>query len=69
VNDPRTAQQFSVLLILPLSALLVAEFTGWTALTTHALAMVGAALMVAWVVLALFTVVLFDRETILTRWR
>jgi ABC-2 type transport system permease protein len=69
VNDPRTAQQFSVLLILPLSVLLIAEFTGWTALNTRALAMVGVALFVVWVVLAMFTVVVFDRETILTRWR
>ena len=69
VNDPRTAQQFSVLLILPVSALLIAEFTGWTTLSTRALAAVAGGLVAAWAVLALLSAALFDRETILTRWR
>ena len=35
VNDPRTAQQFGVLIILPLTALLVAQFTGSMWLTVR----------------------------------
>src|SRR5262249_44325469 len=69
VNDPRTAQQFGVLLILPLSALLIAQFAGWTVLSTPMLALVGAGLLGVWALLAVVTVALFDRETILTRWR
>lgn len=69
VNDPRTAQQFGVLIILPLTALLVAQFSGAMWLTTRDLAGVGAALAVVWVVLTAISVPLFDREAILTRWR
>jgi ABC-2 type transport system permease protein len=69
VNDARTAQQFSVLLILPLTALLVAQFAGWTWLSARVLLLVTGALGATWVILILISVVLFDRETILTRWR
>ena len=68
-NDPRTAQQFGVLIIVPLTALLVAQFAGALWLSAAGLAMVGVALVAAWVVLALISVVVFDREAILTRWR
>src|SRR4051794_9915969 len=44
VNDARTAQQFGVLIILPLSALLVAQFLGRLWLSPFALALIGAGL-------------------------
>ena len=69
VNDPRTAQQFGVLIIVPLSALLVAQFIGTLWLSPGALALIGFGLAAVWVLLTLFSIVLFDRETILTRWR
>jgi ABC-2 type transport system permease protein len=69
VNDPRTAQQFGVLIIIPLSALLVAQFMGRLWLSSAALALVGAGLLAAWLLLALLSVALFGRESILTRWR
>jgi ABC-2 type transport system permease protein len=69
VNDARTAQQFSVLLILPLTGLLIAQFAGWTWLSGRALLLIVAGLLVMWVILLIVSVVLFDRETILTRWR
>ena len=69
VNDPRTAQQFGVLIIVPLTAVLVAQFAGWVWLSTAAVALVGLGLLVAWVVVAFISAALFDRETILTRWR
>jgi ABC-2 type transport system permease protein len=69
VNDPRTAQQFGVLIVLPLTALLVAQFTGSVWLSPAALAAIGGGLLVAWVLLLLFSAALFERETILTRWR
>jgi ABC-2 type transport system permease protein len=69
VNDPRTAQQFGVLIIIPLSALLVAQFLGTVWLSPAALALIGAGLLGLWVLLTLISIVLFDRETILTRWR
>lgn len=69
VNDPRTAQQFGVLIILPLTVLLVAQFTGAVWLTTRELALVAAGLAAIWVLLTAVSVPLFDREAILTRWR
>lgn len=69
VNDARTAQQFGVLIILPLTAVFVAQFSGALLVTAPVLALVGVALLVVWLLLALVSVALFDREAILTRWR
>ena len=69
VNDPRAAQQFGVLLIIPLMAILVAQFTGALWLSATALGFVGLGLFGVWILLTLFSVVMFDREAILTRWR
>ena len=70
VNDPRTAQQFGVLIIIPLTAVLVAQFTGsfWLSSTTACPRWVSASSGV-WALLALLSVAIFERETILTRWR
>jgi hypothetical protein len=56
-------------LILPLSGLLIAQFVGWTWLSARSLLLVAAGLVAVWALLAVITVALFDRETILTRWR
>lgn len=69
VNDPRTAQQFGVLIILPLTGLLVAQFTGSLWLSAPMLALIGVGLLVTWIFLTLFSVAMFEREAILTRWR
>jgi ABC-2 type transport system permease protein len=69
VNDARTAQQFGVLIILPITAVFVAQFTGSWWLSTRWLLLVGAGLMAAWLLLVGVSVALFDRENILTRWR
>lgn len=68
-NDARTAQQFGVLIILPLTVVFVAQFTGWILITVAMLVVVGAGLLGVWLLLTLVSVALFDRETILTRWR
>jgi ABC-2 type transport system permease protein len=68
-NDPRAAQQLGAVVILPISALLSAQVFGFIRLdVSHAL-MLAAAAAVADVVLLWTAVRLFDRETILTRWR
>jgi ABC-2 type transport system permease protein len=69
VNDPRTAQQFGALIIIPLSALLVAQFLGTVWLSPGVLALIAAGLFAAWVLFTLVSIALFDRETVLTRWR
>jgi ABC-2 type transport system permease protein len=69
VNDARTAQQFAVLIIVPIIGVLVAQFTGSLWLQPATLATAGAALLGLWAVLLAVSVVLFERESILTRWR
>ena len=69
VNDARTAQQFGVLIIIPLAAALVAQFTGSFWLSAVALAWVGLGLVGVWLLLVALSAALFERESILTRWR
>jgi ABC-2 type transport system permease protein len=69
VNDARTAQQFGVLIIVPLTAVFVAQFAGAWLVTARVLALAGVGLLAVWILLAFVSVALFDRETILTRWR
>jgi ABC-2 type transport system permease protein len=69
VNDARTAQQFGVFIVIPASALLVAQFMGALWLSAGALAAVSGTLLLLWGILAAISVRLFDREAILTRWR
>ena len=69
VNDARSAQQIGVLIIIPLVALLVVQFTGTIWLSATDLALIGAGLLGLWVVLTAVSAVLFEREAILTRWR
>jgi ABC-2 type transport system permease protein len=69
VNDPRTAQQFGVLIIIPLTGVLVAQFTGTVWLSAASLGLGGLGLLVLWALLALLSVAVFERESILTRWR
>lgn len=68
VNDPRSAQQVAVLIILPLIGMLVGQIVGSFFLTTSILLLVCALTMTAWILLILLSVALFERETILTRW-
>jgi ABC-2 type transport system permease protein len=69
VNDARTAQQFGVLIILPLTAVLVAQFAGSLWLTAAALGFLGLGLFGVWIVLTVVSAAMFEREAILTRWR
>jgi len=69
VNDPRTAQQFGALLILPLTALFVMQFNGVFTLTLPIIVVLFVLLTVVWAVLVVIGVAAFDRETILTRWK
>ena len=69
VDDARTAQQFGVLIIVPLMAVLVAQFTDVLWLSVAALGLVALGLLGVWILLLLVSVAVFNRETILTRWR
>ena len=68
-NDPRAAQQLGAVVILPISALLSAQVFGFVRLdVSHAL-MLAVAVALPDVALLWTAVRLFDRETILTRWK
>jgi ABC-2 type transport system permease protein len=69
VNDARTAQQIGVLVILPLAGALVAQLTGALMLTMPII--LGIALLLAIINAGLMVIGirLFDRESILTRWK
>lgn len=69
VNDARSAQQIGALVILPISALLVAEFTGNLQLTSGVILAISGGLAALDAVLMAIAVRLFDRESILTRWK
>jgi ABC-2 type transport system permease protein len=69
VNDPRSAQQIGALVILPIAGLLVAQITGSFQLTVLRIMLVALVLTMVNVVLLRIGVALFDRESILTRWK
>ena len=69
VDDPRSAQQIAVLLVLPLVMMLIGQVVGAFVVTTTMLVAVVVALAAAWIILLFLSVALFQRETILTRWK
>ena len=69
VNDPRTAQQFGALLILPITVVFVMQFNGVIRLTVPVIVIALVVLFVVWVLLVMLGVALFQREAILTRWK
>jgi ABC-2 type transport system permease protein len=69
VNDPRTAQQVSAFLILPISGFMMAQLFGVVALNTSIALYVIAALCAVCCVVLWLAVRAFQRESILTRWR
>ena len=68
-NDPRSAQQLTALLILPVTIVFVAQLMGLFIVGPAALLMGALACLVLNAVLAWVGVRVFERESILTRWR
>ena len=69
VNDARSAQQIGALIILPIAALLVLQLTGSFLLTIPVIAFIALALAGVNAGLMLLGISLFDRESILPRWK
>lgn len=69
VTDPRSAQQVAVMLVLPLVLMVVGQVAGTFFLTTGWLLLVSLGVLAGWGLLVLLSVALFERETILTRWK
>jgi ABC-2 type transport system permease protein len=70
VNDPRSAQQLgAIIIIIPVGVLQVAQFAAGVVLTAPILLAVGVALTVGNLLVLRAAIALFDRETILVRWK
>jgi ABC-2 type transport system permease protein len=69
VNDARTAQQFGVLIVVPVTALVIAQITGSLWLSASSLAWIAVGLCGVWILLTFVSVAMFEREAILTKWR
>ncbi|MEW6546775.1 MAG: ABC transporter permease subunit [Bacillota bacterium] len=69
VNDPRAAQQIGALVILPLFGLFLAQMFGRLSMSPPVVGALFLGLMIANYLLLKVAVPLFQRETILTRWK
>jgi ABC-type Na+ efflux pump permease subunit len=69
VNDPRVAEQVSMLVILPLLGLFFGQIAGLIFINERLILLMAGVLVVADAALLTFATQLFERENILTRWR
>jgi len=69
VNDPRAAEQIGMLVMLPILLIFFGSIFGLFALTTSTMLLFGAATFLVDIGLMILGVKLFQRETILTRWK
>jgi ABC-2 type transport system permease protein len=69
VNDPRVAEQLSMLLIIPLLGLLFGQIAGLVFISRNLILWLALVLLVVDSGLIAFAIQLFQRETILTRWK
>ncbi|MBM4430068.1 MAG: ABC transporter permease [Chloroflexi bacterium] len=69
VNDPRIAEQLSAAVMMPVLLLFFGQILGLVFLTRQLVVMLSAVLLVVDALLLYLAVRLFQRESILTRWR
>jgi len=69
VSDPRAAEQIGMLVMLPIMGLFFGAIFGVIPLNTMTMLLLGALTLLADVGLVALGVKLFQRETILTRWK
>jgi ABC-2 type transport system permease protein len=69
VNDPRSAQQLGAFLVMPITAVFVAQLVGRVLIGLEALLWGTAGVLVLDAILLWIGVRVFDRETILMRWK
>ena len=69
MNDARTAQQLGGVIILPITGLFVGQLVGQFLLGVPALLLTAAAIVLANLALTWVGVRVFQRETILMRWK
>jgi ABC-2 type transport system permease protein len=69
VTDPRVAEQLSAVVVLPLILLLVGQSVGWILLDQTLVIIIAFAMVLLDAVLLYLSIRIFQRETILTRWK
>jgi ABC-2 type transport system permease protein len=69
VTDPRVAEQLSAVVVLPLILLLVGQSVGWILIDQTLVIIIGVAIALLDALLLYLSIRLFQRETILTRWK
>jgi ABC-2 type transport system permease protein len=69
VNDPRVAEQLSAVIILPLLLIFFGQILGFLFLNTQLILLIAVGLLVVDAGMLYLSVRLFQRETILTRWK
>ncbi len=69
VTDPRVAEQLSAVVILPLIMLIIGQSVGWILLDRTLIIIIGAVVAALDAILFYMSIKVFQRETILTRWK
>jgi len=69
VNDPRVAEQISGIFVLPVLGLFIGQMTGLILLNERFILWMAAVLVILDAVLFSFAIQVFQRETILSRWK
>jgi ABC-2 type transport system permease protein len=69
VNDPRVAEQLSAVVILPLLAVFFGQIAGLFVLNSALILIMCVVLALVDILMVYLAIRLFQRETILTRWK
>lgn len=69
VNDPRVAEQLSAVVIVPVLGLFFGQISGFFVIDTRIILLMIAVLLIIDIGMVFITERLFQRETILTRWK
>jgi ABC-2 type transport system permease protein len=69
VNDPRVAEQLSSVIMLPLLVLFFGQIAGYVSLNANLMILLALALLAVDALMVYLAIQLFQRETILTRWK
>ncbi len=69
VNDPRAAEQISMVVILPIMIVFFGQMAGWFFVNQQFILLSAVVLFVVDALLVYLAVRIFNRETILTRWK
>ena len=69
VSDPRTAEQLSGAVMLPIILLVMGQSFGLFLLSSELVLLTAVVLIILDAILFYLTVKMFQRETILTRWK